>query len=167
VQLVGCTACGKTVDMGCTACGKAVDMGKVRYLLKYGCIALILIETLYPFWLSGCWNDDLAPRPPYHGAYQIEHFWRSDSLSKRPSNRFFKRFFFHRQPYFILQNENDEMQDFECDFDIINHKLTLFDVNHAIIGNFSTQETDDFAKITLTGRLAADSLHLIASKIYR
>jgi hypothetical protein len=141
-----------------------VFFGKTAHvLLKYSLVALIFIETLYPFFLSGYWNDDLAPRPPYHGAYQIQRFWSSDSLAKIH----YKRLFFHRQPYFILQNENDTMQDYECDFDTKNQKLTLFDENHSKIGSFFVQKTTNYDTITLRGRLAADSLHITAFKIMK
>lgn len=138
---------------------------KWYFLLKYSLIALILLETLYPFLLSNNWNDDNVPRQPYHGAYQVENFWlNGDSLSCE-NTKTWKRVFFHRKSYFIIQNQQDKMQDYACDFDTISGKLSLYDTNQQEIGKFTAKTSKDFHSLTFAGTLRADSIRFGLRKI--
>lgn len=59
-------------------------------------LALIVTETLYPSVVSGNWNDDTAPRPPFHGAYAVQN--------EAP----FEQLYVHRRGYLILKNAKEE-----------------------------------------------------------
>lgn len=132
------------------------------FFLKYSLIAVIFIETLFPFLQTNNWNDDNAARPPYHGAYQVQQFWQNgDSIFCQNEHKW-KRVFFHRQGYFIWQNEKDKMQDFE--YQLIGSKIVLFDEKHKPIGQFyiSPQKNKNFI---LQGRLQKDSIRLLLEKL--
>lgn len=60
----------------------------------------IFIESLYPYMQSNTYDGDYATKPPYYGAYAIIN----DSK--------YKRFFIHSDPYFILQDQEDNMYSY-------------------------------------------------------
>lgn len=60
-------------------------------------MALVVTESLYPTISSGVWNDDLAPRPAFHGAYAIQN--------ESP----FSQLYVHRSGYLIVKNKKGEM----------------------------------------------------------
>lgn len=81
-------------------------MNKPRYfLLKFLLIATLIAESTAPYLLSGNYNDDLSKRPIYHGAYQLEPFGEH---MVQP----WKRLYFHRRHYLIVENERGEKTDF-------------------------------------------------------
>ncbi len=84
-------------------------------LAKSAITGLIVFESLFIYFKTGNFNDDVAPRPFLHGAYQVEFFIKdSDTLPPLlTDNLMFKRIFMHRQGYFIIQNMNDELQDYK------------------------------------------------------
>jgi hypothetical protein len=93
----------------------------IRLSIKGFAILFIFMETLLPTVQSGNYNDDTVPRNPLHGAYEI-----SKSESKGlPENFNIKRFFIHRQNYFIFQHEDDSMEDFSLE--IKQNELILTD----------------------------------------
>jgi hypothetical protein len=115
--------------------------------------------------LSGNWNGDTSPRPPYCGAYQIQYFTKNnDPISCENSTRW-KRFFFHRNGYFITQINSDSMQDYVCRFDTSQQKLLLYDEKHTQVGQFKTKQTDNYREIILNGSLKQDSISLCAKRI--
>ena len=86
----------------------------------------ILLESFYPFIKGNNFNDDTAKRPFLHGAYFVENVIDGkDTLNE--SGYPFKRFFIHRNGYFIFQDKNDVMQDFSLTYDTANQLLLLKD----------------------------------------
>ena len=53
--------------------------GYIKVSLKTFVIGMLFLEALYPFLLNGNFNDDLAPRPPLHGAYEDRKSTRLNS----------------------------------------------------------------------------------------
>jgi hypothetical protein len=100
----------------------------LRVSLKTFIIGLMFLEALYPAFSSRNMNDDLAKRPYLHGAYEV---CGSDNsmINANLSKAMFKRFFIHRDGYFIFQDQRDGMYDFKLAIDTINHlfKLTGYD----------------------------------------
>ena len=43
----------------------------VKYSIKLAFIIILLLESLFPYLTSGVYNDDNAPRPYLHGAYEV------------------------------------------------------------------------------------------------
>lgn len=80
-------------------------------------IFMILYEALIAHFSSGIFNDDLATRPPLHGAYQVTEIQiLSDSTATEQMKISWKRFFIHRKSYFIIQSELDSLQDYKLKY---------------------------------------------------
>jgi len=89
---------------------KAVKMRALKALV----ILLMIFECLFMYVQNGQFNDDLAPRPKFHGAYHIVH---AETQGDAQSHYFgpiskIKRLFIHRRGYLILQFSDDSMQDY-------------------------------------------------------
>ncbi len=94
--------------------------------LKSLLIGLIAVEAFYPYIKSGNFNDDLAQRPFLHGAYEVETVIESgDTIA--PAASPVKRFFIHRNGYFIFQDQRDEMLDYQLTYDTSQQLLILKD----------------------------------------
>lgn len=89
----------------------------VKGALKSFLIGLILLDMTYYSIQSGSFNDDLAERPPMHGAYHVNE---SNELNV-------KRFFIHRRGFFILQLEDESLLDYALQVTPANLKLTSYD----------------------------------------
>ncbi|PKR81918.1 hypothetical protein CW751_00860 [Brumimicrobium salinarum] len=93
----------------------------IRFSIKGIVVLFIFSESLFPYIQSGNYNDDTVPRNPLHGAYEI-----SISKSKGlPENFDIKRFFIHRQHYFIFQYADDSMEDYKLE--VLENQLILTD----------------------------------------
>ncbi|MCD6066669.1 MAG: hypothetical protein K0S33_1495 [Bacteroidetes bacterium] len=94
--------------------------------MKTFIIGLFLLESLFPYLQAGTFNDDTAPRPYLHGAYETTEAYRNDTLIPvhlSPA----KRFFIHRHNYIIFQKQDDSMQDFNILTDSLHSILYLTD----------------------------------------
>ncbi|MES2589174.1 MAG: hypothetical protein V4622_09345 [Bacteroidota bacterium] len=85
---------------------------KLKPLLKFTLIFYIFFESIFLAFTTENFNDDLDKRPKFHGTYEIQ------SSAQEISDLFHlkqkvKRFFIHRQGYFILQTENDDFFDYK------------------------------------------------------
>ena len=90
-----------------------------RFSIKGIIILFIFSESLFPYIQSENYNDDKVPRISMHGAYEISES-QPDGIIE---NLNIKRFFIHRQGYFIFQYEDDSMEDFHLE--IQQNKLIL------------------------------------------
>lgn len=109
--------------------GKYIFKSKgLRYVMKGVVVLFIITETLVPYIQSGNYNDDIAQRNYLHGAYEV-----TSTKSHNVNN--IKRFFVHRQDYFILQYNDDSMEDFHLKIDsTLNHFiLTNYDEKSIVI----------------------------------
>lgn len=94
---------------------------KRQFPFRYLIISIIFFEALYPYFRSNNFNDDVATRPTLHGAYEvIESDFENSGNGMR-----LKRIFFHRDSYFIFQNESDEFFDFQMQLDPIDKLIVL------------------------------------------
>ena len=106
---------------------KIIASRTIRFSIKAFAILFIFIETLFPYIQTGNYNDDTVLRNPLHGAYEI-----SLSESKGLTENFnIKRFFIHRQKYFIFQFTDDSMEDYHLE--IKQNELILTDYEGEII----------------------------------
>lgn len=128
-----------------------------RYgILKYTVILLMLGCTLYPYVISGNYNDDRAPRPPYHGAYSPERIiMNGDTFGK--DELVWKRIFVHRKQYLIVQDDQDIMQDYPFSYGA-GGGLYMEDPSGARSELFF--ETKDSLRYTITGIWQGDSLRM-------
>lgn len=94
--------------------------------LKSFTIGLILIECFLPFLKSLNFNDDLAPRPYLHGAYEVtEVFVENKKISINQSP--IKRFYIHRRNFLIFETHQGQMADYELFINQIQHVFLLKD----------------------------------------
>lgn len=84
--------------------------------IKSVVIIMILLEGLFPYVVSGNWNDDAVKRPKFHGAYRVE------------SNQYgIEKLYIHRAGYLIVENKKEEKEDFQMELDSINREIVLWD----------------------------------------
>lgn len=96
--------------------------------LKSLVIIFIFVQCFLPYAAQGNYNDDLAPRPYLHGAYEITNI-KPVSDSAESAEPLIKRIFFHRAGFLIFQDKNDAMKDYKLEVDLTRHKLLLKDYN--------------------------------------
>lgn len=68
--------------------------------LKTLVLGTMLVDSLFLYLDTGNFNDDLAPRPPLHGAYALADAAPVDTLFRATT----QRFFVHRHGYGITQS---------------------------------------------------------------
>lgn len=108
-----------------------IENFKTKNWLKAFLIVGICFESLYPFIKSGNFNDDIAPRPIYHGAYQVEAvIIGTDTLS--PHSADIKRVFIHRDNYLIFQDTMDQFEDFYFELNGSNTRMNVLDYNQQV-----------------------------------
>lgn len=138
----------------------------IRLVLKGLVISCLFWEALYVHVISGNYNDDLATRPYLHGAYEVKHYVKNgDTLPPLlTDDSYIRRFFIHREGYFIIQGMNDEFRDFRLQYDTTHHLLMLFsDHVPAMQLHYTFAEKD--STLTLTTRLNNDSMILSAKRL--
>ncbi len=80
-------------------------------------VSLLLLEALFPYLKSGVYNDDNAPRPFLHGAYQVD----------MDQDTHLKRVFIHRDGYLILQTKDDQFSDFKLEIKPVKNQMIICD----------------------------------------
>jgi hypothetical protein len=88
-------------------------------LIKSLMVLFVLAEAFYPHLKSGNFNDDNAPRPLLHGAYEVIKDANTNNETA------IKRVFIHRDGYLIFQDENDQMTDFKAVFNTALRKIIV------------------------------------------
>jgi hypothetical protein len=128
-------------------------------------IVAILFEGLYPYFASGRFDDDSAPRPFLHGAYDVESFVGGGALSRLTrGGSGIRRFFVHRRGYFITESASDEMRDYRLEYDVAHRRLLLdAHSDSAIVLDYTLSGND--STLTLSGRVEGDSVAIRARRI--
>lgn len=123
--------------------------GKIFYKtsLKVFAIGLIFLETLFPYLMSGNFNDDNIKRLYLHGAYEVQKVFEHNELIHKESLHL-KRIFVHRKGYLIFQDKENEMQDFHLEIKRNKQQLILtdYELNQRKI-NFEYSEKDSILGI--------------------
>ncbi len=98
----------------------------LKTALKIFAISLLLLESLFPYVRTGQFNTDQSPRPYLHGAYEvIEVSLEDQKLAVETVG--IQKIFVHRNGYLIFQNQQNQMQDFKLDIDLLNQQFHLSD----------------------------------------
>lgn len=95
--------------------------------LKTSVIGLFLVESFSIYFELNNLNDDFYPRPPLHGAYDVNVFYQDGKLvpaSMENPDRF-KRIFIHRRSYFIIQTMDDRFIDYDLKLDTMNQVMRI------------------------------------------
>lgn len=100
---------------------------RIYVFTKLFIIVIIMFSTLSVYFKENNFNDDKAPRPAFHGAYDVIVFVRNgDTLPPLLTDEFrWRRFFVHRRGYFITQDMADNMQDYQLLVDTVAHNFII------------------------------------------
>lgn len=140
--------------------------GKIKLTLrvvKLLVILAIIIDPLSLYFRTGNFNDDLAARPPLHGAYEVKLFVKnSDTLLPLTTDRFrWRRMFVHRRGYLITQGMDDEMTSYELFVDTNRRKLMIKNGNaHAFLDYVEGRNS-----LQVDGNFFGDTLKMEMQKI--
>ncbi|RYY94843.1 MAG: hypothetical protein EOO11_17075 [Chitinophagaceae bacterium] len=84
-------------------------------------LGLIALEALWPALRSGNWNDDVAARPPMHGAWAV--------LEQAPETQGglprAQRLLVHRSGYFVLQDSLERLHPHPYNYDSARQLLNI------------------------------------------
>ncbi|MEP7238683.1 MAG: hypothetical protein ABI685_12480 [Ferruginibacter sp.] len=132
---------------------------QLQIVLKIFVIAVILLSTLSVYFKGNNFNDDKAPRPAFHGAYDVLMFARNDDTLPPllTDSLRWRRVFVHRRGYFIVQDMSDNMQDYELLVDTINHNFIIEREEDGKQFNLSYKKYHD-STLTLNGEINKDSV---------
>lgn len=105
-------------------------------------IGIFFVQILYSYWNS----TKSIQKDPLHGAYEItETIYKNDTLSV--SEFPYKRVFFHKDQFLILQKQNDEMHDFHYrilpsknEIELTDYQQNQFKIEYKFIANDSILE---------------------------
>ncbi len=97
-----------------------------QLFIKIILIFIMITESLYPYIMTNNFNGDTAVKSPLYGAYKINN------------NKIYKRFFIHSDPYFIIQDKEDNLYSFKME---LNKETLLLTNNDKIaILSFTNRE---------------------------
>ena len=122
-------------------------------------VSILLFDALAPYVSTGNFNDDVAPRPPFHGAYKVTEFVRNgDSLAPdlRMESRW-RRVFVHRKGFFDIQTMDDKIHDYVLEWDTAAKQIRFLDPATLAFGDFEYVTRSD-STLQLSGLMNADTL---------
>lgn len=99
----------------------------VYVFVKTFVIGLFLMESFSIYFELNNLNDDLYARPPLHGAYDVNVFYKDGKFvpaSMEYPDRF-KRIFIHRRSYLIVQTMDDRFIDYDLKLDTMNQIMRI------------------------------------------
>jgi len=130
-------------------------------------ILLLLVDVLFPYFKANNFNDDLAPRPFLHGAYEVSLFAvNQDTIPPLLTEQSrWKHFFVHREGYFITENMQEQMQDFPLQINSHTQEMILKEElsGRQLIFQYNYSPTDSL--LQLKGSFQNNSIHIEAQQI--
>ncbi len=155
---------GKTLSLEKLQPAFSKRNSRILLIVKISVIAAIILDPLSLYIRTNNYNDDLDPRPPLHGAYEVKTFVKnSDTLLPLTTDEYrWRRMFVHRRDYLILQQMNDEMMSFELFTDTVRKKLMIKSENAFSYLNY-TERKD--STLHLDGIFFGDTLHVELEKV--
>ena len=118
---------------------------------KFILLFLILVESLFPYFKSGNFNDDIQSRPFLHGAYEVQQIKINGKVIEKKESQL-KRLFIHRDNYLILQDQNENMVDYKLKINEVTKKMTLTDYDSKISSiYYSFNKKDSLLLLNYTG----------------
>ena len=138
---------------------------KYYLVVKSIIIIFLFADALAVYFKENNFNDDKAPRPFLHGAYEVQTFIKNnDTLPPLLTDTLrWRRMIIHRRGYLITQFMNDEMKDYQFSYDTVNTQLILDDYDATqIILNYTIQKD---STLFLTGTINMNSIQVVLKKI--
>jgi hypothetical protein len=130
-----------------------------RLVAKTFVVSFVIFDALAPYVSTGNFNDDVAPRPPFHGAYNVTEFVRNgDTLvpDLRMESRW-RRVFVHRKGFFDIQTMDDKIHDYVLEWDTAGKQIRFLDPATLAFGDFEYVTRSD-STLQLSGLMNADTL---------
>ncbi len=104
-----------------------VEKTKKLIIFKSCIICCILFETLFTYFNTNNFNDNMQNRPLFHGAYEVLN--APNSTSQFGNLQQIKRIFMHRKGFFIIQFQDDKMKDFQMKTNTLTNTIDVYTVN--------------------------------------
>ena len=104
-----------------------VEKTKKLIIFKSCIICCILFETLFTYFNTNNFNDNMQNRPLFHGAYEVLN--APNSTSQFGNLQQIKRIFLHRKGFFIIQFQDDKMKDFQMKTNTLTNTIDVYTVN--------------------------------------
>jgi len=104
-----------------------VEKTKKLIIFKSCIICCILFETLFTYFNTNNFNDNMQNRPLFHGAYEVLN--APNSTSQFGNLQQIKRIFIHRKGFFIIQFQDDKMKDFQMKTNTLTNTIDVYTVN--------------------------------------
>jgi hypothetical protein len=135
-------------------------------LAKTAIIVLLLSDSLFIYISSGRYNDDVTPRPPLHGAYDVISFRDGESVLPPllTDQTRWRRVFIHRRGYFIVQTMNDKLRDYELRYDTARKNLVVIDPRDSSRSILAYNKTVD-STLQLAGTVGGHDLEMSLHQI--
>lgn len=132
---------------------------KLMIVVKLIIIILFAVESVGPFVFSDRYNDDLATRPLFHGAYDITNTINASSFNKTD----IKQVFIHRAGYLITKNDKNEMQDYQLIVDTVQQQITVirYDLMQSYILDYTSKDNN---LTSLKGIIDKQEINVILTK---
>ncbi len=129
-------------------------------------ILFILFDGLSDYVKAKNFNDDLAPRPLFHGAYHVSSFIENhDTLPPLETDKYrWKRMFIHRRGYLIIQFMDESMRDYMFSADTIHKAFYYGTKNDTLLNHLNYEKVND-STLRLSGCIKGDSIQINLKKI--
>ena len=130
------------------------------YLLaKSLLLAWLLLDAMGPYFVTGNFNDDHAPRPALHGAYEVKQLvLNGDTIAPDLRNEMrWRRVFIHRKGFFEIQTMDGRMQDYALEVDTLVQTIKFVDPVKPAFGEFEYHLIAD-STMVLAGQMNLDTL---------
>jgi uncharacterized membrane protein YphA (DoxX/SURF4 family) len=138
-------------------------VSRTLLVVKVIVIVAIILDPLTLYFRTDNFNDDLAARPPLHGAYEVKLFVKnSDTLLPLTTDNYrWRRMFVHRRGYLITQGMDDGMMSYELFVDTNRRKLMIKDGNAHSFLNYAEEKNT----LRVDGVFLGDTLRMEMEKI--
>jgi len=139
-------------------------------LAKTLVIGLILFESTGFYFAMGNLNDDQSERPALHGAYEVYLFTDMGQIipaSMSHPGRF-RRIYFHRRDYFIVQTMDDHFIDYKTKINEKDKTILLYNAGWSAHYNQSstlTYKINDAGDLVIYGYFFDSYITLYSKKI--
>ena len=115
-----------------------VEKNKKLIIFKSCIICCILFETLFTYFNTNNFNDNMQNRPLFHGAYEVLN--APNSTSQFGNLQQIKRIFIHRKGFFIIQFQDDKMKDFQMKTNTLTNTIDVYTVNRKMTLKITPRE---------------------------
>ena len=104
-----------------------VEKSNKLIIFKSCILCCILFETLFTYFNTNNFNDNMQNRPLFHGAYEVLN--APNSTSQFGNLQEIRRIFIHRKGFFIIQLQDDTMKDFQMKTNTLTNTIDVYTVN--------------------------------------